>query len=141
MNRNPFVTVPELHTVPMHSPWHHVGMDFIGPIHPISINGNRYVLTLSDYFTKWVEALPLPSKCANGVAKSLFKVKTTVYNYSYTIIILYLCYLYIKIFMRMGLPKILTSDQGGEFRSDIEKKIMNLLKIKRHYITPYHPQV
>ena len=43
--------------------------------------------------------------------------------------------------MRMGLPKILTSDQGGEFRSDIEKKIMNLLKIKRHYITPYHPQV
>ena len=47
----------------------------------------------------------------------------------------------IKIFMRMGLPKILTSDQGGEFRSDIEKKIMNLLKIKRHYITPYHPQV
>lgn len=43
--------------------------------------------------------------------------------------------------MRMGLPKIVTSDQGGEFRSDLEKEIMKLLNIKRHYITPYHPQV
>ncbi len=43
--------------------------------------------------------------------------------------------------MRMGLPKVLTSDQGGEFRSDLEKQIMELLKIKRHYVTPYHPQV
>ena len=24
--------------------------------------------------------------------------------------------------MRMGLPKVLTSDQGGEFRSDLEKR-------------------
>ena len=41
----------------------------------------------------------------------------------------------------MGVPKLLTSDQGGEFRSDLEKQIMSLLNIKRHYITPYHPQV
>ena len=45
------------------------------------------------------------------------------------------------VFMRMGLPKILTSDQGGEFRSNLEKNIMELLGIKRHFITPYHPQV
>ena len=43
--------------------------------------------------------------------------------------------------MRMGLPKILTSDQGGEFRSDLDKRIMALLKIKHHFTTPYHPQV
>ena len=43
--------------------------------------------------------------------------------------------------MRMGLPKVLTSDQGGEFKSDLETEIMKLLQIKRHYITPYHPQV
>ena len=42
--------------------------------------------------------------------------------------------------MRMGLPKV-TSDEGGEFKSNLEKEIMELLKIKRHYITPYHPQV
>uniref|UniRef100_A0A1X7UVJ1 Integrase catalytic domain-containing protein n=1 Tax=Amphimedon queenslandica TaxID=400682 RepID=A0A1X7UVJ1_AMPQE len=44
------------------------------------------------------------------------------------------------VFMRMGLPKLLTSDQGGEFKSDLEKKITRFLQIKRHYITPCHPQ-
>ena len=43
--------------------------------------------------------------------------------------------------MRMGLPRILTSDQGGEFCNEIDKNIMKLLGIKRHFITPYHPQV
>ncbi len=78
MNRNPMVTVPELHPIPVHSPWHHVGIDFIGPIHPISKNGNRFILTLSDYFTKWVEAIALPSKCAIGVARSLFQVNKII---------------------------------------------------------------
>ena len=74
MNNKPFDGVPELHPVPVHSPWHHVGIDFIGPIHPTSRSGNRFILTLSDYFTKWVEAIPLPSKHAIGVAKSLHQV-------------------------------------------------------------------
>lgn len=43
--------------------------------------------------------------------------------------------------MRMGLPRLLTSDQGGEFRNAIDKSIMQLLGIKRHFVTPYHPQV
>ena len=30
------------------------------------------------YFTKWVEAVPLPSKSAVGVANSLFKVHNLV---------------------------------------------------------------
>ena len=52
-----------------------------------------------------------------------------------------LLYNYMQIFMRMGLPKLLTSDQGGEFRSDLDKEMMSLLGIKRHLVTPYHPQV
>jgi hypothetical protein len=106
-----------LHPVPVHSPWYHVGIDFVGPIHPTSAKGNRFILTLSDYFTKWVEAIPLPTKGSLGVAQSLYKV-----------------------FMRMGLPKLLTSDQGREFRNGLDKQIMELLNIKRHFITPYHPQ-
>ena len=74
MNKKPLVTPTVLHPVPLHSPWHHIGIDFIGRIHPISTNGNRFVLKISDYFTKWVEAIPLPTKCALGVAKALFKV-------------------------------------------------------------------
>ena len=43
--------------------------------------------------------------------------------------------------MRMGLPRLLTSDQGGEFRNAIDKSIMEMLGKKRHFVTPYHPQV
>ena len=46
----------------------------MGPISPPSVSGNSYILTLSDYFTKWVEAVPLPTKEAHGVATVLLKV-------------------------------------------------------------------
>lgn len=65
---------PELHCVPVKAPWFHIGIDFIGPINPTSSDGNNYILTISDYFTKFTEAVPLPDKSALGVAKSLFKV-------------------------------------------------------------------
>ena len=41
---------------------------------PESVHRNKYILTLSDHFTKWVEAVPLPTKEARGVAKSLLMV-------------------------------------------------------------------
>ena len=44
------------------APWFHLGMDFVGPISPLSSKDKRFILTLSDYFTKWVEAMPLPTK-------------------------------------------------------------------------------
>ncbi|KAL5494521.1 hypothetical protein EMCRGX_G015873 [Ephydatia muelleri] len=56
----PLSSQPEQHPAPIHSPWYHVGIDFIGPITPASLSGNRVILTLSDYYTKWVDALPLP---------------------------------------------------------------------------------
>jgi hypothetical protein len=35
------------------------GLDFIGPINPPSSVGNIFILTTTDYFTKWTEAIPL----------------------------------------------------------------------------------
>ena len=51
-----------------------LAIDFIGPIHPTSSQGNRYILTVSDYFSKWAEAIPFPSKHAFVTANALFKV-------------------------------------------------------------------
>ena len=65
---------PPLHCVPVVSPWHHIGIDFIGPISPPSTQGSQYILTVGDYFTKFVEAIPTPTKHAEGVASNLFKV-------------------------------------------------------------------
>lgn len=82
MNRKMSKKTPELHPIPVKAPWHHVGIDFIGPLQPTTSRGNKYILTLSDYFTKFVEAVPLPNKTAFGVANSLFKVNS-YYMYMY----------------------------------------------------------
>ena len=74
MNRKMTPGVPELHLIAVKSPWHQLGIDFVGPLTPTAEDGSRYILTLRDYFTKWVEAIPTPDKSAKGVAASLFKV-------------------------------------------------------------------
>ena len=68
VNRKMVISTPQLHPIPVK------GIDFIGPVNPTSSQGNRYILTISDYFSKFVEAVPLPSKNADGVSNVLFKV-------------------------------------------------------------------
>ena len=43
--------------------------------------------------------------------------------------------------MRMGLPNVIISDNGREFDNKLDKRLANLLGIKRRLTTPYHPQV
>lgn len=44
-----------------------VGMDFFGPL-PETSNGHKYILTLTDCATKWVECYPLKEKSGVCVA-------------------------------------------------------------------------
>ena len=76
MNGKVALVKPELHPIPVKSPWYHLGVDFIGPITYVSTLGNRYILTISDYCSKWVEAFATPDKTANQTAKCLFKLQT-----------------------------------------------------------------
>lgn len=43
--------------------------------------------------------------------------------------------------MRMGIPRILTSDNGKEFKNNLDDDLSKKLGIKRIFTTPYHPQV
>eukprot|EP00731_Ephydatia_muelleri_P020664 Em0013g391a len=117
MNRKLTTGVPELHPIPVKAPWYMVGIDFIGPLSPVAKDGSRYILTISDYFTKWVEVVPTVNKMASTVASSLFKV-----------------------FMRIGLPRVLLSDNGSEFCNALNDQLSEMLGIKRRLTTPYHPQ-
>ena len=82
----------ELHPIKLVSRvWYLVGMDLIDA-HRVTSSGNRYILTTTDYFTKYVEAVPIKDKSAESVAKAIYKV-----------------------FCRRGSPVHIISDQGREF--------------------------
>ena len=82
MNKKLDIVHPELYPVPVKSPWYHIGMDFVGPISPTSSSGNRYILTISDYFTKFVWAKALPTKEAANVVGALREVRYTFHVFS-----------------------------------------------------------
>jgi len=55
-----------LQPVSIEQPFEQWGLDIIGEIVPHSSKQHKYILTTTDYFTKWVEAIPL--KVANSDA-------------------------------------------------------------------------
>uniref|UniRef100_A0A3Q2ZCY6 Integrase catalytic domain-containing protein n=1 Tax=Kryptolebias marmoratus TaxID=37003 RepID=A0A3Q2ZCY6_KRYMA len=71
--------------------WELVGIDLTGPL-PLTSSGYQYILTATDYFSKWVEAFPLKNKSAEEVCKNL-------------------C----DIIYRHGCPDRILTDQGREF--------------------------
>jgi hypothetical protein len=52
--------IPALPLIPVktEAPFQQWGLDFIGEIHPHSSAQHKWILTATDYFTKWVEAIP-----------------------------------------------------------------------------------
>ncbi|XP_056007920.1 uncharacterized protein LOC125666818 isoform X2 [Ostrea edulis] len=42
-------------------PFKRVAVDIVGPIHLVTDKGNRYILTLVDFATRYPEAIPMPS--------------------------------------------------------------------------------
>ena len=41
-------------------PFQQIAMDIVGPL-PRGLAGNKYILTICDYATRYPEAIPLPS--------------------------------------------------------------------------------
>lgn len=57
----------------MTAPWQWLGLDVRGPL-PQTLNGHRYMLTVTDYFSKWVEAVPVESCLPSHVAKHVVDI-------------------------------------------------------------------
>ncbi|XP_071486350.1 uncharacterized protein [Diadema antillarum] len=98
------------------TPFKRVAIDLIGPIDPITERGNRYILTLVDYATRYPEAVALRSIETERIAEAL-----------------------LEIFSRLGLPEEILSDRGAQFTSELMKEIARLLSVKQRMTTPYHP--
>src|SRR4051812_50228920 len=61
--------VPASAMNPIIKPWPFQGwgMDMIGKVNPPSSKGHMWILAITDYFTKWVEAVPMKSVSSKDV--------------------------------------------------------------------------
>uniref|UniRef100_A0A8C2IA21 Gypsy retrotransposon integrase-like protein 1 n=1 Tax=Cyprinus carpio TaxID=7962 RepID=A0A8C2IA21_CYPCA len=96
-------------------PFERVAMDILEL--PITTKGNRYVLVVKDYFTKFVNLYALFYQSAQTVAHCLFEDYILIH----------------------GIPESLHSDQGRQFESEVVSTLCRLLKIKKTRTTAYHP--
>jgi hypothetical protein len=99
-------------------PFRSWGIDLIGQIYPSSSKGHKFILAATDYFTKWVEAVPLKTSTSKDIIA--FIKEHTVY--------------------RFGIPRTITTDQGTMFTSDEFKNFAAGLGIKLLNSTPYYSQ-
>ena len=74
-----------------------MGIDLIGQIYPPSSKNHKFILVATDYFTKWVEAIPLKMVTSKEMIE--FVKEHIVY--------------------RFGTPQTITTDQGSIFISEV----------------------
>eukprot|EP00731_Ephydatia_muelleri_P032821 Em0024g365a len=72
--------------------------------------------------------------------KSVIRKKATKFMISDDRMMLYKHKMKQKVFMRMGVPRVLLSDNGTEFCNKVNDTLNELLGIKKRLTTPYHPQ-
>lgn len=99
------------------SPFERIAIDVAGPF-PETGHGNKYIVVVMDYFTKWVEAYALPNQEAATIADVMVK----------------------EFVSRFGVPLELHSDQGRNFESELFQNLCELLGIRKTRTTPLHPQ-
>ncbi|XP_062584037.1 uncharacterized protein LOC134245806 isoform X2 [Saccostrea cucullata] len=97
-------------------PFRRVAVDLVGPIQPMTDNGNRYILTLVDFSTRYPEAVALKGIETERVAEAL-----------------------VDIFCRIGVPKEMLTGMGTQFISELMGEVSRLLSMKQLSTTPYHP--
>ncbi|RVE69876.1 hypothetical protein OJAV_G00082260 [Oryzias javanicus] len=59
--------------IEIQEPWQWLGLDVRGPL-PQTPNGHRYILTVADYYSRWVEAVPMQSCLPSDVAKNVAEI-------------------------------------------------------------------
>ncbi|XP_022095014.1 uncharacterized protein LOC110981615 [Acanthaster planci] len=98
------------------TPFKRIAVDLVGPIHPVTDQGNRYILVVVDYATRYPEAVALPRIESERVAEALLEV-----------------------YSRLGIPQEILTDMGTQFTSEVMREVGRLLAIKQLTTTPYHP--
>jgi transposase InsO family protein len=97
--------------------WQLVAMDIVGPVTE-SYRGNKYILVLMEYVTRYVIAFPLKETTAQTIVKKFIK----------------------HVITKEGIPAQILTDQGSNFQSETMAELCKQLGTKQLRTTSYHPQ-
>ena len=80
-------------------PLERIALDLLGPL-PLTHDKNKYILVVTDYFTRFAEAYALPNIEATTVADKLL----------------------VEFICKYGVPIQIHTDQGSQFTSELFKE-------------------
>lgn len=99
-------------------PFDKIFIDIVGPLPETLPNRNKYILSMLDDLTKFVEFTAIPDQQSNTVGRALFE----------------------DILCRYNIPKLMVTDNGANFTSNVIRQLCKLLGVETIRTTPYHPQ-
>lgn len=100
----------------VNEPFSKIIIDCVGPL-PKTKKGNSYLFTVMCATTRYPEAFPVKKINAKIITDKL-----------------------ISFFTVYGIPKIVQSDQGSNFTSELFREVMRKMGIKQYLATAYHPE-
>lgn len=98
-------------------PWRRISADLIGPF-PRSTKGNKYVLVVTDTFSKYALLFPIRNATSKLICERMEDMVFLVY----------------------GVPETIVCDNGPEFISEQFKTLARTYDTKIHYTARRHPQ-
>lgn len=104
--------------ISIETPFQQWGLDFIGEIHPPSFAQHRWIFPTTDYFTKWIEAIP-----------SRQAIDTVIIGF-----------LEANILSKFGCPTKIIRDNAAAFKSKRMIDFCNKYHITLGHSTAYYPQ-
>uniref|UniRef100_A0A2N9GA36 Integrase catalytic domain-containing protein n=1 Tax=Fagus sylvatica TaxID=28930 RepID=A0A2N9GA36_FAGSY len=115
----PMIHQPARELNPLSSPWPFAqwGLDIVGPL-PRAPRNKKFLITATDYFTKWIEAEPLSNIRDVDTKRFFWK----------------------NVITRFGIPWAAISDNGTQFESRLFKGFCSDLGIKNFFSSPGYPQ-
>ena len=106
-----------LHPTVASWPFEAWGIDVVGPISPSSTRGHRFILAITDYFSKWAEAIPLTEVKTSNVVNF---IKHHVIH-------------------RFGVPRRIMHVNGPQFISQVFYLFCDKYRIQNVASTAYNP--
>ena len=99
------------------APWDTLALDYLGPF-PRTPRGNKYILVMTDPFTKYVEVIAVPNQQAEDCASRIMN----------------------DVVSRWGTPLRIHSDQGAAFESRVFRELCKMLDVRKTRTSPRNPK-